>query len=247
MINIYEQIVLKPFDKNINEYEQYIKGLYDTLGYVVEYKEFAEQSDKVINSFSDFIISLNQKKEKRFMLNLSLFGQKGFLLFVRSKQYKKPTDNLEIILSLLLAIPTVMSNVLKIKSVTDDLYNVAGQGAIFKDDKIIFKMDQLEGYIETAFSHLKDIGLDIQYNSEENTIEIPYGNLVFRQFSVKEIVLIVSSILSVFKFVYAQNVSGKDFNKKFKIIEDLEKWKKSRKCDLSLIERRIASVDSKDA
>ena len=244
MINIYEPIEIKPFDKNPEEYENYFKGLHDSLKYNVSFLEQEDTSYKVVRSFSDFMVSLNKKTEKKFLLDLSIFSQKGFLLFSNSKEYVKPKDHLDIILAVLLAIPTIMSNVIRIKSVTDELYKVAGQGALFKDDKLIFKMDQLEGYISAARKHINDIGLNIIYDESSNTIEIPYGNLVFRQFSVKEIVLIVSSILSVFKYVYAQNNSGKDFNDRFNILAELEKWKKSRSLDLAMIEKRILTVEN---
>lgn len=242
MIHFYKNLSLEEFQLDVEKYLMYIKEFHGTLKLNIQYVKNTKL-EKVCSSATDFVLALYQKPKDDFSLKLKeLTGWDGYLEFVYNEEYKQPSEEIKKILSVMMILPSLVAKVKRMKSVGEQLYQVVKDGALIEKEELIFKMDSLEGFIEKALKELEDIGLNALYDPEANTMMVPYGNMVMREFSTKEIILMTSTLLSVFKFLYALNCSGDDFIKSMNLRGDFEKWKTSRKNEIKEIEKRLNSL-----
>lgn len=240
MINSYKQLKLKEFELDPKDYMKYIEEFYNSLKYNISYSLVNNSKLNIVSKPSEFIIALYTKPRKSFVLNLKeLTGWEGYLFFNISDSYLAPDKECKKILAVLMIIPSLVVKAKRMKSVAEQLYMSIGNSALIENEELIFKMDKLEGLIDKAVDELKSIGINIVYDIDKNTIIVPYGNMVMREFSTKEIMLISSTLLSMFKYLYAIEKSGTDFVKNMNLLGEFEKWKTSRKNELKEISDRI--------
>lgn len=242
MIHFYKDLTLREFELDPEGYMKYIEEFHKTLRFNIRYLE-KPIVGKVVSTLSDFVIALYSKPRKSFLLKLDdLTSWPGYLYFKQKKDYEAPKDEVKKILSVLMTIPSFVAKARRVKEVTDQLYQVVGDGGLFKDGELIFKMDKLEGFVQKALDELKAMNLDVVYDKDKNIIVVPYSNMIMRDISTREIVMMTSTVLSVFKFLYALNASGDDFVKSMNLRGDFEKWKNTRSKELEVIDKRIGSL-----
>ena len=243
MIHFYKDLTLREFELDPKDYMKYVEEFHKTLGFNIRYLE-KPIVGKVVSTVSDFVIALYTKPRKSFLLKLDeLTGWSGYLLFKQKRnKYIEPEREVKKILSVLMTIPSFVAKAKRVKDVTDQLYAVVGDGGLFKSGELIFKMDKLEGFVQKALDDLKEMSLDVVYSKDKNIIIVPYSNMIMRDISTREIVMMTSTVLSVFKFLYALNSSGDDLVKSMNLRGDFEKWKKTRLKELEVIDNRLKTL-----
>lgn len=240
MIPFYKNLELKEFGLESTKYMKYIEQFHNTLKMNIKYSTIKNSDLKLCESATEFIVALYTKPKVNFTLKLKqITGWKGYLEFTYGEEYIEPTEEVNKILALMMEIPSLVTKVKRMKSVAEQLYQVVKTGALILEEELVFKMDSLEGFIEKALKELEDIGLNVLYDNEQNTIIVPFGNMVMREFSTKEIILMTSTVLSVFKFLYALNACGDDFIKSMNLRGDFERWKNTRQKEVHDVFNRI--------
>lgn len=220
-------------------YDKYLGELFNTLKYNVT----VTNKDPTVFCIYDLLNSVNNKCEN-IVVNLNEIYPNKRIQFIRSKKYRQSDvndENKQLILSVALEMSRFVNVAKSVKSFLDSEKEMMSKFTFFKDGFVYLNITDVSNLIDKVKEATEECNLLFVCEEEgkDTYIKFPLERLLLLGFSVSDITTLIHLIMSTFKYVYAIDACGSDFVKRFKLIEELTKWKTNMKQEVSDIMKRM--------
>ena len=223
---------IRKYDESI--YDRYLEELFNSLKYNV--CVVSKQCKLHVIGISDFIKTMNSKRNE-FSVEIPETYEGIIFKFKKAKKFVKADNKRNEILSLVLNIPTFVNIAKRVKTFLDLEKESVGKNAVYKDGFVQLNLKGAEFLIDTVKSLTEEFNIkfDTVEDNSETYLKIPVERLMQLGFSNPDISTVLHLIMSAFKYTYAIEESGQDFNKRCQLKAELLKWKNTASYEVSEI------------